>query len=236
MSNPLNLIDFNEKTAREINDNINSNLSELDNRTSNIDNTSDADKPVSNATKQALDNKLNASELKNATETVAGIIRKATTEEAENATNDNTAMTPLKVAQQAIKRLSQNLIYRMGAGSIFSKQDSNLEGGEIRLEKADNSTLSGNVSIDLNAESLRFFEDGGSARGVFIDLKNCDSGASSKIFHSGILSSLQNVSGSTIMANASVAGSSLNPAQDGTWRNISGNDVLNDAHGLFERI
>jgi hypothetical protein len=171
-----------------------------------------------------------------ATDASEGLIRKSTTSEAQASSDDNTAMTPLKVAQQANLRLTQSLIYSIGAGSVFSKQDSNLEGGEIRIEKADNSTLAGNLSIDLNAERLRFFEDGGGARGAFIDLNNCDGGASSKVFHSGILSSLQNASGSTVIANATVAGSSLNPAQDGTWRNISGNDVLNNAYGLFERI
>lgn len=45
----------------------------------------------------------------------------------------------------------------------------------------------------------------------------------------------QNLSGGTIMSNSTVAGSVLSPPQSGTWRNVSGNDILNNGYGLFKR-
>ena len=46
----------------------------------------------------------------------------------------------------------------------------------------------------------------------------------------------QNVSGSTISPNGTVAGSSLSPAQLGSWINVCGNDVANNGYGLFKRV
>jgi len=46
----------------------------------------------------------------------------------------------------------------------------------------------------------------------------------------------QNVSGGTITSNSTTAGSSLSPTQTGTWRNVSGNDILNNGYGLFQRV
>ena len=46
----------------------------------------------------------------------------------------------------------------------------------------------------------------------------------------------QNLSGATIVSNATTAGSNLNPAQSGTWRNVSGADVLNNNYCLFQKV
>lgn len=56
-----------------------------------------------------------------------------------------------------------------------------------------------------------------------------------EIYHSNNLANAQNLSGSTISSNATTAGSNLSPAQSGTWRNVSGNDILNNGYGLFKR-
>jgi len=44
------------------------------------------------------------------------------------------------------------------------------EGGEIQLAKPPSGTLSGGVTIDAYQNKLRFFEQGGSARGFYLDL------------------------------------------------------------------
>jgi hypothetical protein len=57
-------------------------------------------------------------------------------------------------------------------GSVLSSSQSvGSEGGQIDLAlAASNTTLSGNVSIDVYQNRLRIFENGGSNRGVYIDL------------------------------------------------------------------
>jgi hypothetical protein len=57
------------------------------------------------------------------------------------------------------------------------------EGGEISLAKPPSaSTLAGNVIIDIQTNSLRIFEAGGSFRGVFCDITGCAS--QSTLLHS----------------------------------------------------
>ena len=57
------------------------------------------------------------------------------------------------------------------------------EGGEVHLTKGSGSTLSGDVAIDVSNQSVRFFENGGSSRGAYLDLTECFGGAVSKIWH-----------------------------------------------------
>ena len=65
-------------------------------------------------------------------------------------------------------------IYASGTitGNVLSSSQSvGNEGGQIDLAlAASNTTLSGNVSIDVYQNRLRIFENGGSNRGVYIDL------------------------------------------------------------------
>lgn len=57
-----------------------------------------------------------------------------------------------------------------------------------------------------------------------------------KIWSDYDIANAQNLSGATVSSNATTAGSNLNPAQSGTWRNVSGNDILNNGYGLFKRV
>lgn len=55
--------------------------------------------------------------------------------------------------------------------TLRSNNSSGDEGGEIFLSKAvTNTTLTGGVTIDVFQNKLRFFEQGGSARGFYIDM------------------------------------------------------------------
>jgi hypothetical protein len=57
-----------------------------------------------------------------------------------------------------------------GGGKLIVSAVGGDEGGEIFLEKPPNGTLSGGITIDSYQNRLRIFEQGGTARGVYIDL------------------------------------------------------------------
>jgi hypothetical protein len=67
------------------------------------------------------------------------------------------------------------------SGFTVKKQNTTGEGGEFYLEKSDTSTLAGNLVVDLNGQTLRFFENGGTARGAYIDISTCAGGAGTQI-------------------------------------------------------
>ena len=71
------------------------------------------------------------------------------------------------------------------AKSLFKKENSNGEGGELQLEKSDTASLAGNVSIDLLGDVLRIFEGGASYRGAKLNIPSCGSSASSELYHTG---------------------------------------------------
>tara|TARA_B110000046_G_scaffold181961_1_gene215056 strand:- start:573 stop:1583 length:1011 start_codon:yes stop_codon:yes gene_type:complete len=54
-----------------------------------------------------------------------------------------------------------------------------------------------------------------------------------QIHTTGSLAFLQNQSGGTLGSTATVAGSSLFPTKTGTWRNVSGGNILNNGWGLW---
>jgi hypothetical protein len=61
------------------------------------------------------------------------------------------------------------------------------EGGEILLEKADtNTSIAGTgVTIDIYQNKLRFFEQGGDARGAYIDITAASNGVGSNLLAGG---------------------------------------------------
>lgn len=66
-------------------------------------------------------------------------------------------------------------------GSMFQR-DSGPEGGELVLERpASDTSLAGNVSIDLHGNLLRIFENGGSIRGAYIDLTQAAAGVGTNL-------------------------------------------------------
>ena len=65
---------------------------------------------------------------------------------------------------------------------VVIKGSGGSEGGELHLEKpASGSTLAGNVLFDVNGDTVRFFEGGGTFRGAGLNLTNCATGAGSAI-------------------------------------------------------
>jgi len=58
------------------------------------------------------------------------------------------------------------------------------EGGQINLTKPPNGTLDGGVTIDAYQNKLRIFEQGGTARGVYIDLSLASAGVGTDLLAS----------------------------------------------------
>lgn len=72
------------------------------------------------------------------------------------------------------------------AGKLSVTASSGDEGGEIFLAQAQtNTTLSGGITIDSYQNKIRFFEQGGSARGAYIDLTAAASGAGTNLLAGG---------------------------------------------------
>jgi hypothetical protein len=71
-----------------------------------------------------------------------------------------------------------------GGGKFIAGAVGGDEGGEILLEKPPNGTLNGGVTIDAYQNKLRIFEQGGSARGVYIDLTAASAGVATDLLAS----------------------------------------------------
>ena len=70
----------------------------------------------------------------------------------------------------------------IGGQDLRSNSSSGDEGGELFLAQAQtNTTLSGGITIDSYQNKLRFFEQGGTARGAYIDLTMCTAGVGTDI-------------------------------------------------------
>jgi alpha/beta superfamily hydrolase len=71
-------------------------------------------------------------------------------------------------------------------GYLKSLNSSGDEGGEIFLARSQaNTTLDGGITIDSYQNKIRFFEQGGSARGAYIDLTQCSGGAGTNLLSGG---------------------------------------------------
>ena len=111
------------------------------------------------------------------------------------------------------------------------------EGGQINLTKPPNGTLSGGITIDAYQNKLRFFEQGGSARGVYIDLSASNNGVADNLFigptsYGAIGTYIWAIGPYGVNPGSTTAGSNLTPAGEaydgqngitgygvsGTWR------------------
>jgi len=69
----------------------------------------------------------------------------------------------------------------ISGATLYSTNASGDEGGEIQLTKPPNGTLSGGITIDAYQNRFRVFEQGGTARGMYIDLANSPAGVGAAI-------------------------------------------------------
>jgi hypothetical protein len=113
---------------------------------------------------------------------------------------------------------NKNFIVKNGldaAGSISagenlrSTNSSGDEGGEIFLNKAaTNTTLTGGVTIDVWQNRLRFFEQGGNARGFYLDITTGGNGVSTNLAAGGGSGTVTSVA-LTVPTGLSVSGSPI---------------------------
>lgn len=82
----------------------------------------------------------------------------------------------------------------LSAPYLLATYSSGDEGGEIQLAKPPNGTLDGGITIDAYQNKLRFFEQGGSARGFYLDLSSAGAGASTNLAAGGGSGSATSVS------------------------------------------
>ncbi len=69
---------------------------------------------------------------------------------------------------------------------LTSTQSSGSEGGQINLaQPASGSTLGGGITIDAYNNLLRIFEQGGTARGAYIDLTSCNAAVGTNLLAGG---------------------------------------------------
>lgn len=110
-------------------------------------------------------------------------------------------------------------------GFLINKQNTTGEGGEFQLEKSNTSTLSGNLIVDLAGNTLRFFENGGTFRGAYVDITS--QGSQSKILTTANAGT-DYVVGTDRSNWNSVSGVSVVVGQLG-WKNYGNNHTIFDA-------
>ena len=79
-------------------------------------------------------------------------------------------------------------IVNINASKLSLNNASGNEGGELFLAKPPNGTLGGGVTIDAYIDRLRFFEQGGTARGFHLNLASGAAGAGTEILYNGFTS------------------------------------------------
>ncbi len=119
--------------------------------------------------------------------------------------------------------VSESLITFDGAKLSLLYQSGD-EGGEILLNKSvTNNTLDGvGITIDSYRNKIRFFEQGGSARGAYIDLTECSAGVGTNL--------LSGVGGSGTSGTSGVNGSSGTSGVNGA-NGSSGTSGVSGANG-----
>lgn len=84
------------------------------------------------------------------------------------------------------------------SGKLFVNASAGDEGGEIFLNKSvTNTTITGGVTIDVYQNRLRFFEQGGTARGYYLDITGGGAGVATNL-GSGTIASSRMPAGSII--------------------------------------
>lgn len=133
--------------------------------------------------------------------------RGATTSSAVSITNNTTSSSTSTGALTITGGVGIGGDLNVG-GNLVSNYSSGDEGGEIKLAKPQtNSTLAGTVSIDIYQNKLRIFENGGTARGVYIDLTAASTGVGTNLLAGGGgTGTVTSVSGTGTVAGLSLSG------------------------------
>lgn len=163
----------------------------------------------------------------------------ASTADAQDGTNDSKYMTSAKVVEGAP---SPRDVWRSFPTGIsmdtltlpgFSRAFNCVAPVPAGYAESDNDFIVMSLSIPDQNYVKQMVHDVRTENAFFRSRINGTYGRFDRITTSSNLSNAQNLSGATVPPNGAIAGSSLNPSQGGTWRNVSGNDILDNTYGLF---
>ena len=96
----------------------------------------------------------------------------------------------------------------VSGSELTSTNASGDEGGQINLAKPPNATIAGGVTIDVWQNRLRFFVQGGDARGAYIDLSGTSAGVGTNLVSAGGGGTVTSV-GLTVPTGLTVTGSPI---------------------------
>lgn len=96
----------------------------------------------------------------------------------------------------------------VSGSELTSTNASGDEGGQINLAKPPNATIAGGVTIDVYQNRLRFFVQGGDARGAYIDLSGTSAGVGTNLVSAGGGGTVTSV-GLTVPTGLTVTGSPI---------------------------
>lgn len=113
-------------------------------------------------------------------------------------------------------------------GKLNVTASSGDEGGEIFLAAPANTTLGGGITIDAYQNKIRFFEQGGNARGAFIDLTACANGAGTNLLTGGV-----GGSGTVTQVNTGIGLTGGPITSNGTVDVLANTGIIANATGLY---
>lgn len=118
---------------------------------------------------------------------------------------------------------ASGIIYGLELHSTMASGD---EGGEIKLAKPPNATTDGGVTIDAYQNKVRIFEQGGSARGVYIDLTAAAGGVGTNLLAAAGSGTVTSVGSGDGLTGGPITGS-------GTLSVLANTGVVANSTGLF---
>jgi hypothetical protein len=124
--------------------------------------------------------------------------------------------------------VNQTVSGNANVGKLNVTASSGDEGGEIFLAAPANTTLAGGITIDAYQNKIRFFEQGGNARGAFIDLTACANGVATNLLTGG-----GGGTGTVTQVNTGVGLSGGPITETGTISVVANNGIVANTSGLF---
>jgi hypothetical protein len=133
------------------------------------------------------------------------------------------------------------------SGNLRSTNSSGDEGGEIFLSNAaTNTTLTGGITIDVWQNRLRFFEQGGSNRGYYLDISAGENSVGTNLVSAGgggsgtvtSITAASPLTGGTITSSGTIGinASSTNTANYVVQRDASGNFAANQITAVSQKF
>jgi hypothetical protein len=150
----------------------------------------------------------------------------------------NTTATTLNIgggASTSVNIGNASGVVNINANKLSINNSNGAEGGELFLaQPASNTTLAGGITIDVFQDRLRFFEQGGGARGYFLDLTSGANGATTAILYNGFTGPFFTTSittGSTTFALLNTTATTINFGGAATTINMGATGAITNITG-----